>query len=185
MKQKFNFFFGVFFVALTFIFIISLIINDDFFYWAFERHQNSISWYIRPLLLIPFSYFSYKRKFIGISISLFALITSMSWFPTPSIVDENIKLFLDFEKKYLLKNWNFEKIILVLTIPFSLILLIITFWKRNLFFGIILFIIIALGKIYWSIDNAGESGKTILVPAIIGIIICSFSVYYLIKHTKD
>ena len=40
--------------------------------WAWDRHHNSLSWYIRPLFLIPF-YFAYQRSLRAI----------MAWFPAP------------------------------------------------------------------------------------------------------
>ena len=34
---------------------------DEFGAWAWERHHNVLSWYIRVLFLLPFCYFAYKR----------------------------------------------------------------------------------------------------------------------------
>jgi FtsH-binding integral membrane protein len=39
-------------------------------------------------------------------------------------------------------------------------------------------VLMATGKIIWSIQNAGESGKSIIIPAILGLIICSGLVFY-------
>nr|WP_320022777.1 hypothetical protein [uncultured Draconibacterium sp.] len=50
------------FAGLTIIFIILAMNSQPFFYWVFERHHNQLSWYIRPLFLIPFCYFAYKRS---------------------------------------------------------------------------------------------------------------------------
>ena len=59
---------------------------DEFGAWAWERHHNVLSWYIRPLFLLPFCYFAYRRSLFGITITLVALATSMFWFPAPEIV---------------------------------------------------------------------------------------------------
>jgi hypothetical protein len=56
---------------------------DEFGAWAWERHHNVLSWYIRPLFFLPFCYFAYKRSLWGIVLTLLALATSMSWFPAP------------------------------------------------------------------------------------------------------
>jgi hypothetical protein len=88
------------FGVLTLLFIY-LMTRETFFEWAFQRHQNQLSWYTRPLFLIPFCYFAYRRSLAGIMISLFALLTSMFWFPQPEVVSEQVKEFLNFEKQYL------------------------------------------------------------------------------------
>ncbi|KAA6450302.1 hypothetical protein F8161_19160 [Bacillus cereus] len=70
---------------------------NDFFTWAFERHQNILSWYIRPLFLLPFCYFSYKRNIKGIIITLVALATSMFWFPKPMTGNSKVEAFLEMD----------------------------------------------------------------------------------------
>lgn len=168
---------AILFGILTIVFIV-LMTNESFFEWAFERHQNQLSWYSRPLFLIPFCYFAYRKSFAGISISLFALLTSMFWFPQPDEVSKEVINFLDFERQYLTQNWNTSKIILTTTVPVSLFLLALAFWKRNLWFGLTVIVLMAVGKIIWSIQNAGEAGQSILVPAIIGLIICVLLVVF-------
>jgi hypothetical protein len=56
---------------------------DEFGAWAWERHHNVLSWYIRPLFFLPFCYFAYKRSLFGMVLTLVALATSMFWFPAP------------------------------------------------------------------------------------------------------
>jgi hypothetical protein len=59
---------------------------NDFLSWAWERHHIILSRYIRPLFLVPFCYFTYKRSITGIVLTLLALATSMFWFPKPETV---------------------------------------------------------------------------------------------------
>jgi len=160
------------FGVLTLLFIY-LMTRETFFEWAFQRHQNQLSWYTRPLFLIPFCYFAYRRSLAGIMISLFALLTSMFWFPQPEVVSEQVKEFLNFERQYLTTDWNGAKILLTTTVPISLSLLAMAFWKRNLWFGVTVIVLMAVGKLIWSVYNAGEAGMSILVPALIGLVICS------------
>ena len=49
--------------------------------WAWARHHNVLSWYVRPLFFLPFCYFAYKRSLFGMVLTLVALATSMAWFP--------------------------------------------------------------------------------------------------------
>lgn len=95
---------AVFFGVLILVFLY-LMTRKDFFEWAFMRHQNQLSWYSRPLFLIPFCYFAYKRSWAGALISTFAMLTSMFWFPQPERVSEQVIEFLQFERQYLMGKW--------------------------------------------------------------------------------
>lgn len=167
----------VIFALLTALFIMLCITNANFLNWVFERHQNQLSWYIRPLFLIPFCFFAYQKNKLGIVITLFCLFTSMFWFPKPTVVSDEVLTFLQFEKEWLTGKWNVSKLLLLLAVPVSFILLGVAFWKRSLLLGIAVIALMATGKIIWSIHNAGDSGKSILLPATIGLIICSLLVY--------
>ena len=169
---------GGMFLCLTIAFITVSMIHRPFFDWVFERHHNQWSWYVRPLFLLPFCYFAYKKSFTGMMFSIFALFTSMFWFPKPEIVSENVKDFLAFEKDYLYGEWNLSKQLLTLTVPLSLLALGLAFWKRSLLIGLGVVVLMATGKIVWSIQNAGEAGKSILIPAIIGLLLCCGLLYY-------
>lgn len=102
------------FGVLTLVFLILAFTNESFFNWAYERHQNQLSWYIRPLFLIPFCYFAYKRRWAGIVGTVFFLLTSMFWFPKPDLVSEQVKQFLEMEKEWLSGNWGLAKILMSL-----------------------------------------------------------------------
>ena len=49
--------------------------------WAYHRHENVLSWYVRPLFLLPLAWFAHRRSGWGIAATLVALATSMAWFP--------------------------------------------------------------------------------------------------------
>jgi hypothetical protein len=160
------------FMGFTLAFIVVLMTNKAFFDWVFQRHQHQWSWYIRPLFLIPFCYYAYKHSWTGISITVFCLFTSMFWFESPEFVADNVKAFLSFEKDWLQSTWNINKILLVLTIPISFFALGLALWKRSLLMGVGVIVLIATGKIIWSVYNAGAAGKSIIVPATIGLLLC-------------
>ncbi|MBM7605930.1 flagellar biosynthesis protein FlhB [Metabacillus crassostreae] len=166
------------FAFLTFLFFILALTNRDFLDWAFARHHNQLSWFIRPLFLIPFCYFAYKRSWSGISITIFSLFTSMFWFPEPETVSEQVTLFLEYEVSYLTSELGLSKILLTLLVPISFLLLGLGFWKRNLWIGLSVIVMMALGKMMWSVSSAGESGKSIIIPALVGLLLCVAFIYW-------
>ena len=95
--KKLDFILGMLFVVATIIFIVLFLTNDTFFNWAFERHHNILSWYIRPLFIIPMVVFAFKKSYTGIFASIFALFTSMFWFPVPATKSPQVMEFLAFE----------------------------------------------------------------------------------------
>lgn len=165
------------FGLLILLFLILAFTNEAFFNWAYDRHQNQLSWYVRPLFLIPYCYFAYKRSWAGILGTIFVLLTSMFWFPKPEIVSEQVRQFLQMEKEYLTGDWNMEKVLLSSLVPVSLAALAMAFWKRSIWIGVLVLILIAVVKMIWSIVFGGEAGRSIFIPAILGLIICIAFIY--------
>lgn len=172
------------FLALTITFIVVSMTNEAFFEWVFDRHHNQWSWYLRPIFLIPFCYFAYKQSWSGISITIFCLFTSMFWFNKPAIVSEDVIEFLQYEKEWLYGTWDYKKVLMMTTIPISFIALGLAFWKRSLLMGLGVIVLMATGKIIWSIYNAGEAGKSIIIPAVIGLLLCCGLIFYGFKKLE-
>lgn len=183
-KSRIFKFLNIAFFILSVAFVIIMAVNKNFFDWTFARHHNVLSWYIRPLFIMPFCYFAYKRSGVGISITVFLLLTSMFWFPEPAVVNEQVKGFLEIEKEYLTTNWTFGKIALSTLVPISMSMLALAFWKRSLKFGIGIIVAIAVMKSVWSVVEGGEAGQSVLIPAIVGLVICIVLVYYFIRRSK-
>lgn len=101
----------------------------------------------------------------------------MFWFPKPVEVSNQVVEFLEMEKEYLTGNWTMSKVLISLLIPASLSALAVAFWKRSLLVGMAVMVFIALAKIYWSVVFGGESGKAVLVPAMVGLAICIILIY--------
>lgn len=173
------------FYIFIFLFLVLLMTNRSFSAWVFERHQNQWSWYIRPLFVLPFCYFAWKRSHAGVSLTVFMLLTSMFWFKVPEVVDEDVKAFLQYEQEWLFGSWNLPKVLLLLTVPFSLIILGLSFWKRSVVVGLGVVVLIAAGKIFWSISNAGTAGKSILLPALAGLAICIGLILFVAIRKKN
>lgn len=176
-SKRYDKLFALVFGALTILLIVLAFTNRAFFDWAYERHQNQLSWYIRPLFLIPFCYFAYRRSWTGIMGTLFVLLTSMFWFPKPAVVNEQVKQFLEMEKEYLSGGWGMTKILISLLVPISLTVLAAAFWKRNLWFGLSVMALIAVAKMIWSIAYGGEAGRSVLLPAVVGLVVCTGLIY--------
>ncbi len=185
MKKKIDIILGTMFLIATGIFIWIFLSNDIFFNWAFERHHNILSWYIRPLFIIPVVIFAFKKSLTGVAASIFALFTSMFWFPTPAESSPQVLSFLGFEMDYLKGIWNGPKILMSLAVPIFFLMLIIAAWKRNWKWLLATVIGAAVLKIIWSIVFSGDAGLSILKPAIMGLIICIGGIYYYLKRHKS
>ena len=103
--------------------------------WAWERHANILSWYIRPLFLLPLAYFSFRRWISGIVLTLIALATSMAWFPAPEHVRPEVAEFLAFERVWLTSGWTPEKVLSCTLAAAGLAMVCLAFWKRSLAFA--------------------------------------------------
>lgn len=182
MKKKIDYILGSIFALATIGFIVLLLTNDAFFTWAFERHHNILSWYIRPLFIIPIVIFAFKRSFAGIFASIFALFTSMFWFPAPATNNPQVLEFLAFEMDYLKSPWTTPKIVMSLAVPLFFFMLLTSAWKRNWKWLIGVIIGAAVLKFIWSIAFGGEAGMSVLKPALLGLIICIVGVGYLFRR---
>ncbi len=172
----------VLFTVLTLVFIRAMAVNREFFDWSFARHHNVLSWYIRPMFLIPFAYFSIKKNPVGISITIFALATSMFWFPEPAVIDSKVAEFLQMEKDYLTVEITLSSIFFAFVVVFSLGSLSYALWHRNKKAGVIILLTIAAAKTLWSLVEGGASGTSILIPAGLGLVVCITFVYYIFNR---
>ena len=172
------------FILLTIGFILLMAFNGEFFDWAFERHQNKLSWAVRPFILLPICFFAYKRSALGISVSVFLGLASMAFFPVPEVIDPQVKNFLNMEKAYLTSGWTIGKIAITMLVPISMTLLGMAFWKRSLKTGLIIIIMIAVTKTLWSLVEGGQSGQSVIAPAVVGLIISIIVIYYAAKRKK-
>ena len=159
------------FVALTVVFILLMAYSEPFFDFAWARHHNALSWYIRPLMLLPFCFFAYKKSYAGMMFSVFALATSMMWFSAPAVPTVRAREFLRMESEYLFGTWNFAKILMALTVPLMFVLLGAAFWRKKYLYGFLVIALSGIGKMMWSVSYGGESGYVLFPAAIIGILL--------------
>ena len=113
--------------------------------------------------------------------SIFCLFTSMFWFPEPAKVDENVVEFLEFEKDYLTTSWAADKAFVVVAVILFFTFLIYTTWNRKWKWLLFVIVISALLKVIHSVIFSGNSGLSIVKPAILGVVICASAIWLLIK----
>jgi len=150
---------------------------NEFLTWAWMRHHNVLSWYIRPLFIIPFVFFAYRQSWKGMLITILALATSMFWFPAPQVVEPAVAQFLDAERQFILGPFTVQKAFAWLMVPLFFGLLALAFWKRSWWWGLTVINLGALGKIAWSIGEGGSAGWAVLVPALIGMLVCDLAIW--------
>jgi hypothetical protein len=142
--------------------------------WAWERHHNEWSWYIRPLFLLPYCWFAWRRSLSGIALTLLALLTSMFWFPAPETPSPWAVDVLAAEKAYLLGPWNWWKVALALLVPASLGALAVAFWRRSFLWGVAVVNFMAIAKVAWTFVFFSQAAALYhLLPAVLGAVICN------------
>ncbi|WP_346133052.1 hypothetical protein [Lentzea roselyniae] len=153
--------------------------------WAWARHHNELSWYIRPLFLLPFAYFSYRRSGWGIAVTLVALATSMAWFPAPEHPAPGAIEFLAAEREYLLGEWTLAKIAVALLVPVMLGGLAAALWQRSLIWALVAINGGGLSKIVWSFVVSDTAGAMqLFYPAAAGLVVVNAVVLFMWRRRR-
>ena len=159
--------------------------TGEFIAWAWERHHNVLSWYIRPLFLLPFCFFAYRRSLSGMTLTLLALATSIFWFPAPAEASPAVNEMLAAEREYLTADWTLWKILMALVIPASFAALGLTFWKRSLVWGLAVINAAILIKVGWTFVFGTEAGAMAHLPAaVLGLVACDVLVLYVMRRLR-
>jgi hypothetical protein len=162
--------------------IVATASTNEFVAWAWTRHHNVLSWYVRPLFILPFCYFAYRRSLFGILITLLALATSMFWFPAPEQASPAVNEMLRAEKDYLTTNWTAWKVLIALLVPLTFVALGLAFWTRSLLWGLAVVNAAILFKIGWTFLFSTEAGAMSHLPAaVLGIVVCDALILYVIR----
>jgi hypothetical protein len=159
--------------------------TDEFVAWAWARHHNILSWYVRPLFILPFCYFAYRRSLLGIVITLLALATSMFWFPVPENSSSAVNEMLASEREYLTTDWTLWKILIALLVPLTFAALGLAFWKRSLVWGLAVVNAAILFKIAWTFLFSTEAGAmSHLTAAVLGLALCDTLILYVMRRIR-
>ncbi|MGK5168867.1 hypothetical protein [Geodermatophilus sp. CPCC 205761] len=157
----------------------------DFGDWAFDRHANPLSWYIRPLFLLPLAWFAYRRSGWGMACTLVALASSIFWFPAPAQPDPQVLEFLDFERKWLTGNWNAQKTLLALVAPLSLAAFCLAFWKRSVGWGLVILNLMAGAKLLWGVVSGDGTGWAMTAPALVGLVLGDVAFLWALRRLRE
>lgn len=178
-------------VAITLIYSFFILVKaylsgEEIGPWIWNRHQNLFSWYSRPLFIIPACYYAYRHK-IWLSISMILLIfTSLFWFEAPQNIPESVSNYLEWEKQLFLINESiFPLVFLIIAVVIFLFSLFYAFWKRNLWYGVIVLNCGTILKIIVSLVAGGELGKGSIVPSISSILLINITAFLVWKFVKN
>jgi hypothetical protein len=144
---------------------------NDFLSWVWARHHNELSWYVRPLFLLPFCFFAYKRSLLGIVVTLLLFPTSLFWFPAPEKTSDRVEGYLAWERQFVTEGSDAARVALVLLVVGFLVTLAIAFWKRSWLWGLAVINAGTLLKVIWSVVFGGEIGWASLVPSIFTLVV--------------
>ena len=159
--------------------------TGEFIAWAWERHHNILSWYIRPLFLLPFCFFAYRRSLLGMTLTLLALATSIFWFPAPAEASPAVNEMLAAEREYLTADWTLWKVLIALLVPASFAALGLTFWRRSLVWGLAVINAAILIKVGWTFVSGTEAGAMAHLPAaVLGLVACNALVLYVMRRLR-
>lgn len=149
---------------------------EDLAAWAWARHHNEWSWWIRPFFLLPWCWFAWRRSAAGLALTFVALVTSMAWFPAPEVPSAMTIAVLAAERDYLLGPWGPAKIAVALLVPASLAALAVAFWRRSFAWGVAVLNAMVLTKIAWTfVIFPTEGALHHLVPAAAGLLGCNLA----------
>ena len=154
----------------------------DFLNWAWARHLNPLSWYVRPLFILPFCYFAYKKSVWGMALTVVAVASSMFWFPVPATPDPRAVTLLAVERQYVGGPWTLGRIVLTALVPIWFIALAWTVRQRS-WVGVAA--VIGAGtllKLGWLFRAAGSSAWVIVAPVALGTAVCA--IVLVIAYTR-
>ena len=145
----------------------------DFLNWAWARHHNPLSWYIRPLFVLPFCYFAYKKSVWGMVLTIVAVASSMFWFPAPLTPNPRGAALISVERQYLAEPLTLSRFVLTALIPVWFLTLAWVVQKRS-WWGVAA--VIGSGtllKVGWLFRVGGSDAWVIVPPVALGTALCA------------
>ncbi|MCF8483388.1 MAG: hypothetical protein K9H25_23430 [Rhodospirillum sp.] len=166
-------------------FLVVFFTEPAFFDWAFERHQNLLSWVVRPLLVLPLCYAAWRRSLTGIFATILAILTSMFWFPVPDSPAEEVSRFLAMERSFLTQGWTRQTVLGACAVLAYAVALVAAFWRRSWSIGFAVAAFGALLKGAWSLLISPEAGQAVLPFASGGVIALGCAILVLSRRVSS
>lgn len=155
--------------------------------WAWARHHNILSWYIRPVFLIPFAFFAYKQSLTGLVLTVLGLATSMFWFPAPQgAIDPRVLEILALEREYLFGEWTIVKALFGLLVPVTFTALALAFWYRSFLWGLGVVNAMVFIKIGWTfVFTPGEGALLHLMVALVSLALTDIVLVTFVRRIRS
>jgi hypothetical protein len=157
---------------------------NDFLSWVWARHHNELSWYVRPLFLLPFCFFAYRRSFWGILLTLLVFPTSLFWFPAPEIPTPRVAGYLAWERHFLLEGSVVARVTLLVLVAAFFVALATAFWRRSWLWGLAVINAGTMLKVIWSVAFGGETGWASLVPSLFTLAVTDAAIVLAVRWLK-
>ncbi|MFC9086817.1 hypothetical protein [Nocardiopsis dassonvillei] len=135
----------------------------DFLAWAWPRHLNPLSWYVRPLFFLPIAYFCWTRRPVPLALTIVAMLSSFFWFPAPEEIDPAMAGVLEMERE-LFTDPTWVTWATLPLVPALLGSLCAAFWYRSLGWGLVVVNGGLAVKIAWTVANSGSDGLATVLP---------------------
>jgi hypothetical protein len=158
---------------------------NDFLSWVWARHHNELSWYVRPLFLLPFCFFAYKRSLLGIFVTLLVFPTSLFWFPAPENPSPRVEGYLAWEHQFLTEGSVAARVALALLVVGFFVALAVAFWKRSWLWGLAVINAGTLLKVIWSVAFGGAAGWASLVPSLFTLAVTDAAILLAARWSKQ
>lgn len=116
--------------------------------------------------------------------TILALATSMFWFPAPTDPDPKAAAFLEAERQYLLGQWNLTKGFFAILVPGFFAVIGFAFWHRSIWLGLLAINSASLTKVGWSFHFGGDSGWTVVAPALTGLAVINILGFFALRRAR-
>src|SRR5918998_3931621 len=157
---------------------------NDFLSWVWARHHNELSWYVRPLFLLPFCFFAYRRSLTGVLVTLLIFPTSLFWFPAPKNPSPRVEGYLAWERQFLLEGSVAARVALVVLVVAFFVALAVAFWRRSWLWGLAVINAGTLLKVIWSVAFGGATGWASLVPSVFTLAVTDAAILLAMRWLK-